>query len=480
VGVFSLYLYLLNMRELIRFILREESGVRLTQDEFINKSKLIHDDKYNYSKVIYKNTNTPVTIICPIHGEFEQIPKSHLKGYECFKCGVQKRTDSKRSNDLEFIEKSNKKHNNKYDYSLVNYINNYTKVKIVCPIHGVFLQAPESHLQGNGCKKCSSEESQKRQTKGTENFIQQAKLVHGDKYDYSLVDYKNAHTPVTIICPIHGPFQQSPSSHRKGIQCTKCGKESSIKSRTYSLDDFIKMARQIHGNKYDYSQSNYKNTNTKIKIICPIHGKFYQSPASHLISLGCQKCADEQRANAQRKTNDEFVKMANTVHGFKYNYEKTNYVNNQTKVIITCKKHGNFEQTPANHLRNQGCPTCNESQGEKLVSSILEKNNINFETQKKFTNCYNVSISKKGNKRCSKLPFDFYLPEYNTCIEYDGLQHFYPVEVFGGEETFKKRQLLDKIKTSFCLNKNIKLIRIPYTMKNNDVESYIKKELGIT
>ena len=467
------------MREFIRFILREESGVRLTQDEFINKSKLIHDDKYDYSKVIYKNTNTPVTIICPIHGEFEQIPKSHLKGYECFKCGVQKRTDSKRSNDLEFINKAIDVHGKNYDYSLVDYKNNHTKIKIVCPIHGVFLQVPSSHLQGAGCKKCSSEESHKRQTKGTENFIQQSKLVHGNKYDYSLVDYKNAHTPVTIICPIHGPFQQSPNSHRKGIQCTKCGKESSIKNRTYSLDDFIKFARQVHGNKYDYSKSNYVNTTKKIAIICPIHGLFTQSPASHLNSLGCQKCADEQRANAQRKTNDEFVKMANTVHGFKYDYSKSDYVNYQTKVTIICKKHGEFEQTPANHLKNQGCPKCNESQGEKLIHSILEKIGLKFETQKKFTECVNISISKKGNKRCFKLPFDFYLPDYNTCIEFDGLQHFQPVTVFGGEETFKKQQILDNIKNTFCRQNNIKLLRIPYTFKKDDIEPFIKKELGI-
>jgi hypothetical protein len=469
------------MRGLIKKILREGAGKKLSQDEFIARANIKHDNKYDYSKVIYKNTTTPVTIVCPIHGEFQQIPKSHLIGYECFDCGVKKRTEAKRFNDLEFIERANKIHNNKYDYSLVNYIDNRTKVKIICPTHGVFTQVPASHLQGMGCKGCSNEESQKRQTKGTEKFIEQSKLVHGDKYDYSLVDYKNAYTHVTIICPIHGPFQQSPTSHIKGIQCTQCGKESSQKSRTWTKDDFVNKAREVHGNKYDYTPSVYINYTTPVEIICPVHGRFTQRPDSHINSIGCQECANELRSKNQRSTTDEFINMANTVHGFKYNYSKSEYKNNHTKLIITCKKHGDFVQTPANHISGrQGCPTCNESQGEKLIQSILEKNNLQYERQKKFVDCFNISISKKGNKRCFKLPFDFYLPTFNTCIEFDGIQHFQPVDKFGGEETFNKQKMLDKIKTQYCKINGVNLIRVPYSLKKGDVESFIKKELGIT
>ncbi len=187
-------------------------GKRLTKDEFIGRSKEIHGDKYDYSKVEYINNGTKVCIICPEHGEFMQTPFNHMGGHGCPSCAPNK----KMSTDC-FLKKAKQVHGDKYNYSKVKYVNNSTKVTIICPIHGEFEQTPHDHLSGKGCIKCSGH---KRKT--TEEFIDAAKKVHGDKYDYSKVEYKNNKTKVCIICPKHGEFMQQPNSHLAGIGCPSC------------------------------------------------------------------------------------------------------------------------------------------------------------------------------------------------------------------------------------------------------------------
>jgi hypothetical protein len=176
-------------------------GKLLTTEIFIKRSIVIHKNKYDYSLVNYKNSRTKVKIICPIHGEFEQLPNNHLTGQICNECFKK----SKLLTNEIFIKRSNIIHNNKYDYSLVEYKNNKTKVKIICPIHGEFEQQPSKHLGGGGCRKCSI----LYKTLSLSEFIKKSKEMHGDKYDYSLVEYKNSQIKVKIICPIHGIFNQT-------------------------------------------------------------------------------------------------------------------------------------------------------------------------------------------------------------------------------------------------------------------------------
>jgi len=190
---------------------------RLTTEEFIKRSKNIHNNKYDYSLVEYKNNYTNIKIICSIHGIFEQKPNYHLSGSGCPEC-----SGKKKSNTKDFIEKAKAIHDDKYDYSLVEYKNNSTKVKIICPIHSVFEQRPNSHLNGNGCKKCGINKRVDKQRNTIKYFIEKAKAIHDDKYDYSLVEYKNNSTKVKIICPIHDIFEQRPGDHLKGCGCSKC------------------------------------------------------------------------------------------------------------------------------------------------------------------------------------------------------------------------------------------------------------------
>lgn len=280
----------------------------------------------------------------------------------------------------------------------------------------------------------------KRLTK--EEFISRAIVVHGDRYDYSLVDYKNSRTRVKIICPEHGIFEQSPEFHFNGSGCPSCA--NNIK---YSTQEFVKKAKQVNGNRYDYSLVEYKNNKTKIKIICPEHGIFEQIPMHHLKEIGCFKCSHNFN------TADDFIKKAKDVHGDKYDYSLVDYKNNYTKVKIICLEHGMFEQIPKNHTNHErGCPVCNESRGEKEIALLLDENNISHLRQYKFEECKNVN----------HLPFDFYLPEYNLCIEYDGRQHYEAVEFFGGERGLRYIQKNDEIKNKYCNDNNIKLLRIKY------------------
>lgn len=255
-------------------------GKKLTQEEFIEKAKLKHGDKYDYSNMIYINANLKVKIICKEHGEFEQRAYNHLtKG--CIKCYF----NSRKSNTIDFIKKSVDIHGDKYDYSLVNYSSCTKKVIIICKYHGKFLQTPNNHLNKQGCYKCKNN----LQKSNLDDFIKKSVDIHGDKYDYSKVNYVNIRTDVIIICKKHGEFLQKPTKHMNGQGCMKC----KIDKNTLTTDEFIQKSIDIHGDKYDYSSVDYKYTNRKVIIICKEHGTFLQTPMTHLRGTGCPKCGSK-------------------------------------------------------------------------------------------------------------------------------------------------------------------------------------------
>ena len=188
-----------------------------TVNSFIEKAKCVHGCKYDYSFVEYLNSKTKVIIVCQRHGSFDQTPSNHLLGQGCPKCGTENASSSTKSNVIDFIRKSEITHDDKYDYSEVNYLNANTKVKIKCKNHGFFTQTPNSHLNGRGCPNCGG-----KIIHTINSFIKQAKSVHGDKYDYSDVKYKNAKTKVKITCKTHGSFFQTPHNHCRGNGCPGC------------------------------------------------------------------------------------------------------------------------------------------------------------------------------------------------------------------------------------------------------------------
>ena len=186
--------------------------------DIIKLFKDVHGDKYDYSLVDKVKTKEKVKIICPIHGEFEQIISGHLRGYGCKKCGIEISNNKKTKKTSQFISEAINVHGDKYDYSLVDYKHSHKKVKIICPIHGEFEQNANSHLQGAGCSYCFVN----NKLKDKSYFLKLSYNVHGDKYDYSLVDYKKMKEKVKIICPIHGEFEQRPDNHIQGQGCPNC------------------------------------------------------------------------------------------------------------------------------------------------------------------------------------------------------------------------------------------------------------------
>ena len=423
---------------------------KLTKEEFIKKAIEKHGDKYNYTKVDYKDNKTKVCIICKKHGEFWQIPNSHTNGNGCPKCKGEATGKRCRLSKEEFIKNANKVHRGKYNYDKVEYNGAHTKVCIICPEHGEFWQKPNDHTNGHGCPKCKGDKTRERQTLSKEDFIKKAREVHGDKYDYSKVNYDSCETNVCIICPKHGGFKQRPADHTQGVGCPKCANEDNGNRKRLSKEDFIKKANEKHGNKYDYSKVEYVDAHTKICIICPEHGEFWQRPADHIKGQGCPKCRNEATGERCRLSKEEFIKKANEIHKGKYNYDKVEYKNRMTKVCIICLDHGEFKQTPNDHIQGCGCPKCNLSHLERDVMNYLDEVGITYDYQKRFDWLGRQSL-------------DFYLPDYNVGIECQGEQHFFPVD-FAGKgielacKKFNKTIYTDKRKKKLCEENGVKLL----------------------
>lgn len=235
-------------------------------------------------------------------------------------------------------------------------------------------------------------------------------------------------------------------------------------NRKNTLLEFITISNNIHNFNYLYDDVLYENNKTPVKILCRKHGYFNQRPDSHMRGIGCKLCGEEKFKITQRKKIDLAIVDFNKYHNFNFEYDVTTYKNAHTKMKIFCKKCKNwFSQTPNTHLRC-GCPICNESKGEKNISNFLCENNILFDRQKSFTGC----IYK------SKLYFDFYLPDFNICIEFDGEQHYIPIEFFGGNKNLSVVKIRDNIKNIFCKENNINLIRIRYDENMYEKLNFLK------
>ena len=345
-----------------------------------------------------------------------------------------------------------------YDISLIpNNFNYNDKLELICHQkdvlgneHGVYTTTFDKIKRGDGCPACSGRRM------NTELFIAESKQIHGNNYNYDNFNFVNKKTKGEIYCNIHNQyFWQTPKKHLSGQGCPICRYEKSAKSNTFTTEDFIKKAKSIHSDKYDYSKSVYKKSSEKIEIICHKldvngneHGSFFMTPDNHCHSTlhqGCPKCGREKSIKNRTSSNDEFIKKAILIHGNKYNYSKVKYINNTVKVCIICPKHGEFWMEPSNHLIGQGCPICKQSHLEREIDILLNSNNINFEYQKHF-------------KWLGKQSLDFYLPDYNIAIECQGRQHYIPIDIFGGEKQLIKQKELDNNKMNKCKQHNIKLL----------------------
>lgn len=440
---------------------------RLTTEEFIERAKEVHGDKYDYSKVNYVNSSTKVCIICPIHGEFWQIPSDHLSGKGCKKCSYIKTSNRLLKSTDSFISAARKTHGDKYDYGNVVYKGVKEKVEIICKEHGSFWQEADAHIRGQGCPICGG-----RFKYTNELFIAKAKEKHGNKYDYSKVNYINAHTKVCIICPEHGEFYQSPDAHLRGQGCPICGAITRSLKNKKSFEYFLSKSKEVHGNKYLYDESSFVGMCSKVRIICPEHGEFWQLPSNHMKGCGCPLCGQKSSADTKRSSKEEFVFKSNIIHYHKYDYSNVEYINNVTKVEIICPNHGSFWIKPIKHLIGHGCPMCRASHGEMAVKNWLDNNNIEYKRQ------FRLNIDERLFSR-NKIRVDFYLPQFNTVIEFHGIQHYEYQSFFHRDEDAFGRQVdRDKRLRQYCKQHKINLIEIKYDQIDN-IDKILNKKLKI-
>lgn len=221
-------------------------------------------------------------------------------------------------------------------------------------------------------------------------FISESIKIHGDKYDYSMVNYKKSSEKVVIICKEHGPFEQRASNHLRGRGCYFCKN-----TKLYSNEKFIKLSNNIHNNKYEYKKTIYNGSHNDVIITCKKHGDFKQVPTNHLRGKGCGKCATEgSRVN-------NFFEIVNDIHKSKYTYYN-DYINLRSKILISCKEHGDFTQRAKNHLDGQGCPRCGE------IFGVKENRWLDY-----------LGI-KERQVRIGKYIVDGFNPKTNTIYEFNG------------------------------------------------------------
>lgn len=425
-----------------------KENARLTTEKFIERSRQIYGDEYDYSETEYINMGTPLKIRCYKHGYYNTIPQVHLRGGGCVVC---------RSRNA-FEKKILDKFGNTFKYNWDKYLKVGDEVSVTCDKHGEFLVKPERFLVLKyGCTGCSKEHCHKKLRKYKDHFVEIANKTHDYKYDYSLVPENCRQLDlVTIICPDHGEFLQRIGPHAHGHGCQEC-----TNSRPITLEEFLKRAKKKHGDKFNYSKVNYKSYTDEVVIICPKHEELLQTPNQHIIGHGCNECALEISGLKQRTGRDKFIEKANKVHGGRYKYHKVEYITAKDKVIISCDAHGDFSQTPDNHVNLvRGCPQCRMSKGELEIFKFLRRNNIKFEREKSFETC-------KNPRTGWRLRFDFYIEDYNLLIEFDGLQHESNSTSWEKISDLDAIKFRDEVKNNWSIENKIRLIRISYSEKQN-------------
>lgn len=439
---------------------------------FLDKALEVHGDKYDYSKFIYSKSNENVEIICKKHGVFLQTPNDHKRGRSCPKCSTNAKINLK-----DFLKRAYKKHGDLYDYSKTICSGSREKVEIVCKKHGSFWQRPDSHYLSSGCPKCGKE----GQVLTNKEFLKKCKATHGNRYDYSDVDYKSTHFKIKIKCKKHGIFEQAPKCHLQGRGCPECSLETTTRdfkekngltkspgfkrdrvnkregrvkpkkekpaysfSKKSKTELFIEKAKRKHENRYDYSSVIYVKNNEKVIIKCELHGDFLQTPQNHLqgdSGSGCNSCAKKNRSLSQLASLASFLEKCKKQHGDYYDYSLVDYEGSRKDVKVVCPKHGIFIQWAASHSKGHGCRKCNnrESSQEELIKSYLKENNIIFE--------------ENTRRRLNGKELDFFiiLKNQKLAIECNGLY-------WHSEEKVGKKYHLEKTKE--CEKRGIQLIHI--------------------
>ena len=371
----------------------------------------------------------------------------------------------------EFVRRARKVHGDKYDYSKTVYVNSNTEVVITCKKHGDFKMLPYNHVKlGCDCQECSGT---LRWSK--ELLEKRGREKYGERFDYSMSNVNGKDGVIKIKCNVCGTiFESTPHNHIGGLQggCPTCRYNYVAESERIPFKDFVARSKHVHGDKYSYHEDTYKDIRSKTIITCDKHGDFEQYAIVHVNGSGCPYCANELVGASLMLNTDIFKQRVKEKYGDAFDLSETIYNGWDKKVTIKCNTCGeSFEQRPNDFLRGFGCPNCNASYGESTIKIFLKKYKINFKQQYTINN-EDLFCSNK------KLFVDFFLPDHNTIIEFNGDQHYKPIEMWGGKEQFEKQQRRDDAVRSYCREHKITLIEIPYKDIGN-IEDILTKELKI-
>ena len=418
---------------------------RLTQEEFIERTKLIFGDKYNYTHVDYINSATKVNIFCKKCNEnFEIIPNNHLKGFGCPRCANEE--FKKRRRD-KYIEEVRKVYGDKY--TVLNFEDTRKDVEVLCKKHGIFKKNAKSFKDGHKCPECRKEE--------LETLKEKTKIKNDE-----------------IKSKIEKEKQERKEKIKRGeIKPVGNGSEMNL----YYKFNYIKEAKAVFGDRFDYSKTVYEKKEKKVIINCKRHGDFKILPLVHLMGQKCKRCASEEAAQKNKQcqaiSKEEAITKFKKAHGNEYDYSQVEYVNKNTKVKIICREHGEFWQKPRIHWAGSRCPICAKtvSKHELIVLNWAKENNVNIERRMVYPDLKDIL----------PLSYDFYLPEYNLLIECNGRQHYEPVQFNGktieeAKEDFEIQKRHDKLKEEYARNNKINLLIISYK-EIDDTEKILNEKL---
>lgn len=382
----------------------------------------------------YIDVSTKILHRCKVDGyEWYVTPGHILHNRGCPMCGRKSSSVTRSKTHNEYVKQVFQLNS---DVDVVGvYVNNNTKILHRCRVDGYeWCATPANILKGKGCPECAVRNSRAMTTEEYKSMVfdlnsnieiignflgLQKKILHRCKID----NYEWMATPISMlnnaVCPL----------------CYEKEVTDSFKNKLSNINPNIKVLGK------------YCGINAKILCYCKVDGYIWEpTPANLLEGCGCPKCV-----GLNHKTTQEYIDEVNSINN---DIEVLgNYINARTQILHRCKVCGaEWLADPHHILRGHGCPVCNESHGERIIRQYLSDKNVNFMSQYTFDGC----------RYKKPLPFDFYLTDKNICIEFDGIQHFEPVDIFGGIDVLQEVQRNDSIKTNYCMDNNIQLLRIRY------------------
>ena len=281
----------------------------LTLEKVLEQFKEVHGDEFDYSKVVYVDTHTPIEVRCKKHDyTFYPTPKNHKNGAKCKICGREAQTEKARKSKEQFIKEMFNLYGDKYDVSNINYVNTKTEVEVLCRDHGTFYKKPFDLLAGHACKQCSKRAHTKSSNKDI--FIEEARKVYGDKDDYTNTNIISARDKISVTCTKHNcTFEKEIKTYLEGWGCPECSAENYRKLRAIPKEEYYRRANEAHDYKYTYDDD-YITSKHAITFYCKEHGRQRRNSYNHLNGAGCQKC--EKFGNKTDKlTKEGYIQTAN-------------------------------------------------------------------------------------------------------------------------------------------------------------------------